>query len=213
MNCHTLTGSQDLPVLLDAELKNSLTPWLDPTYLRRQVPMHVPTPTLEVMTDASLHGWCGLLLPHKVEGVWAQEVSSHSMNWKELKAIHLTISHFASSLRGRCVRVLSDNTTALACLRRQGSLHSIHLLDLSREVLELTLSLGITLVPLHIKGVLNVLADNGSGDAPISTEWSLDRRSFVWLCSLLGCPQVDLFATRTITNYQSLFLLVWTVWQ
>ena len=35
MNCHTLTGSQDLPVLLDAELKSSLTPWLDPSYLRR----------------------------------------------------------------------------------------------------------------------------------------------------------------------------------
>ena len=115
MNSHTSAGSRDLQVPLDAELKDMLLPWLGPSFLGRSVPMHVPIPSLEIMTDASLHGWCGLLLPHRVEGVWSHELSGHSMNWMELKAIHFTILQFAGRLRGRFVRVLS-NTTALAII-------------------------------------------------------------------------------------------------
>ena len=54
----------------------------------------------------------------------------------------------------------------------------------------------MVLIPSHIQGVLNVLADQGSREHPISTEWMLDRETFLLLCSLLGTPKVDLFATR-----------------
>ena len=132
--------------------------------------MNPPIPSVEIMTDASLFGWSGVLLPHRVEGAWDQGVWHHSMNWKELKAIHLTLIHFSYHLSGKSVRVLSDNRTALACLRNHGSLASQALLDLSLKSLEFAAAKSILIVPSHIKGILNVLADKGSRSSPISTE-------------------------------------------
>ena len=158
MNSHTSPASRDLLVPLDQDLKSLLSPWLDPSLLSHPVLMHSPAPSLEIMTDASLFGWSGLLLPHRVEGVWSPDVAEFSMNWKELKAIHLSLLHFSKFIKGKSVKILSDNTTALACLRRQGSLRSLPLLDLSREILLLCQDIHVSLTPCHIKGVLNVLA-------------------------------------------------------
>ena len=142
--------------------------------LSRPVPMHPPTPVVELMTDASLFGWSGLLLPRRVEDSWGQEVRAFSMNWKELKAIHLSLLHFSKFLRGKVVKILSDNTSALACIHRQGSLSSVPLSSLTEEILLFCERLGISLIKCCIKGALNVLADKGSRDKPVSKEWSID---------------------------------------
>ena len=196
MNRASSTLHRDTPILLDPSLTTAFAAWADRQALVIPVPMSHPSPTLEIMTDASLYGWSGIFLPHRVDGVWPMTVWFHSMNWKELKAILLTILYFAESLRGQSVRVLSDNTTALACLRRQGSLHSPYLYLLSKEILEFCHGQGISLQPTYIRGALNVIADAGSRDGPISTEWTLDHHSFTEICSWWGVPQVDLFATR-----------------
>merc|ERR1712121_493861 len=54
----------------------------------------------------------------------------------------------------------------------------------------------VSVLPIHLKGKINLLADQGSRRGPIATEWSLDNKSFLWCCQKLGVPQVDLFATR-----------------
>ena len=118
------------------------------------------------------------------------------MNWKELKAIHLSLLHFSKFLRGKVVKILSDNTSALACIRRQGSLSSVPLSSLTEEILLFCERLGISLVACLIKGVLNVSADKGSRDKPVSTEWSIDLTTFAWICELVPSLQVDLFTTR-----------------
>ena len=197
MNHHTTTSSRDTLVPLDEVLKSALIPWSDREVLSTPVPMHLPPPTIEIMTDASSHGWSGWLLPEEVFGEWDPSLQFHSMNWKELKAIHLTLLHFGERLRGQSVRILTDNTTAVACLRRQGSVSSTFLWELSRVILVFAQDMDITLLPVHLSGVLNVLADMGSREGPISTEWSLDPRSFWDICDLVGyIPEVDLFATR-----------------
>ena len=200
MNRVSSTVHRDVPILLDRTLSTAFAAWADQQALRVPVPMFPPSPTLEIMTDASLFGWSGILLPHRVEGAWPITVWFHSMNWKELKAIWLTVLYFADSLRGQSVRVLSDNTTALACLRRQGSLHSPFLYFLSKEILEFCYDQEITLLPTYLRGALNVIADAGSRNGPISTEWTLDPHSFAEICSWWGVPQVDLFATRFNTQ-------------
>ena len=87
--------------------------------------------------------------------------------------------------------------TALACIRHQGSVHSGDLYFLSKEILEFCQAQGISLVPVHLSGILNVLADQGSRQGPIVTEWSLDRYTFLQICYFMGFfPEVDLFATR-----------------
>ena len=196
MNKHTLVSTRDIPVPVDQELLRTLQPWDNPDLLQAPVPMHVDRPDLVVMTDASEWGWCGILLPHRVEGVWPQSVASHSMNWKELETIRLSLLHFRPLIAGKTIKVLSDNTTALACLKHQGSLASTHLWFLSKIILEDCLKWNIVIVPSHIQGVLNVLADQGSREHPISTEWMIDRETFLLLCRVLGTPQIELFATR-----------------
>ena len=148
--------------------------------------MNISDPTVDIMSDASDHGWCGILLPWQVQEVWSEEERSFPIDWRELKAIQGTIFHFVEELKGNSVRVLSDNSTALACLCRQGSTHSQELYLLSRDILEFCLFHNISLIPVHIRGVLNVLADQGSRKGPIVTEWSLDQHSF---SPIDCCPQ------------------------
>ena len=91
---------------------------------------------------------------------------------------------------------MTDNETAVSCIRRQGSLKSALLMSLTTKLFNFCLQHSITLVPKHLSGRLNVLADQDSRRTPISTEWSLDPTIFKWICSLQGPFQVDLFATR-----------------
>ena len=192
-NSSPLQRYKEIP--LDGTLRDLLRPWVRSGFLEQTIPILTRSPTITLMTDSSDLSWAGVLLPHKVRGDWNPSQLDQHINWKELKAVHLSLIHFLPLLRGKCVSLRADNTVALACLRKQGSLRSSNLWDLSKEILELTLAQGITLVPKHIKGVLNVLADKGSRSLPIETEWSLDRETFLFLCSRFGNFALDCFAT------------------
>lgn len=196
MNLHTSAESRDLPIPLDPMLKVLLGRWTDASFLRSPVPMSQPIPSLQLMTDASRTGWGGVLIPYSASGTWPTSYASCSTNWLELQAVFLSVLHFLPLLQGRCVQLLSDNTTVIACILRQGTLRSPSLMDLSTSILEFCFAHSISLVPKHLSGSLNVLADQGSRSAPISTEWSLDADTFRWVVSLSGPLQVDLFATR-----------------
>ena len=196
LNLHTHTGSRDTPVRLNEEFRGLLTSWMSQEFLARPVPMRAPRPSLTLMTDASLDGWCGILLPRKAFGTWPLSVRDLSMNWKELKAVQLALVDFRFLLEGKSVQLLSDNTTAVACLKHQGSARHGHLHSLTTDILLFCRDWRISLHPVHLRGVLNVLADQGSRCRPIATEWSLDRTTFAWVSSLAPQFQVDLFATR-----------------
>ena len=105
----------------------------------------------------------------KGDSTLANRWQGMSINWKELKAIHMSILVFQKWQRGQCVRIRSDNMTALACLRREGSLASEALLSLSME-LPYAQEQEISLVPVQLKGKLNGLADLASRNRLISTE-------------------------------------------
>ena len=203
VNAHSSPLARHARIPTDALLREALHPWAVRSFLESSVPIQLGCPSRVLMTDASLDGWGGVLLPHQVRGSWDSFQRQQSINWLELKAIHLSLLHFLPLLEGRCVSLRSDNMTALACIRKQGSLISPELWSLSREVLELALQSGIRLVPQHLRGVLNVLADKASRETPISTEWSLDGPSFQSLCDALGAPQVDLMATAENSRLSS----------
>ena len=90
MNSHSTVHNRDSPLPLDSSLRRILDPWSNQKALSSPVPMHIPNPSEELMTDASLFGWSGVLLPHRVEGGWHRSLWFHSMNWKELQAILLS---------------------------------------------------------------------------------------------------------------------------
>ena len=183
MNFHTSPSTRDLPVRLDQSFKSRLQVWSEPTFLSGKVPMSIPTPTLQLMTDASEVGWSGVLLPEdlRIEGLWPQNSSSCSMNWLELQAVSLSLGHFLPQLQGRLVLIMTDNTTVVSCLRRQSTLRSETLMSLSKVILEFCHLHDITLVPKYQAGCLDVLADQGSFSCPVSMEYSLDNHNFEWL--------------------------------
>ena len=200
MNSHTSTETRDLLVPLDQSLKELLVIWTDQTFLTSPVHMTLPIPSLQLMTDSSKKGWSGILLPHKTSGEWPKSFRYLPSNWLELNAIFQSVKHFLPLLKGQSVQILSDNMTAVACIQHQGTLGSKALMDLSQSLLEFCLLYNILLIPKHISGILNVLADQGSRQVPISTEWKLDYQTFLWLIELVGLMAVDLFAT--LENHQ-----------
>ena len=71
---------------------------------------------------------------------------------------------------------------------------------LTQDILEFCQVSSISLVPRHLSGELNTLADRQSRLGPVGAEWSLDDTTFQWLSLLAGPFQVDLFATRENTR-------------
>ena len=74
--------------------------------------------------------------------------------------------------------ILTDITKAVSCIRRQGTLRSDPLMHLPTKILEFCFDHKITLVPKHLPGRLNILADSRSRQTPIDTDWSLDLTTF-----------------------------------
>ena len=64
VNRHSSVARRDLPVSLDQVFKDMLRIWQSQVFLSLPVPMSVPLPQLDLMTDASLWGWSGVVLPH-----------------------------------------------------------------------------------------------------------------------------------------------------
>ena len=101
-----------------------------------------------------------------------------------------TVSH-------RAVQVLSDNTTVVAYLRKEGGTISQNLSTLTATLLLWCRDREVTLSIRHIPGRLNVLADALSrGDQILHTEWSLNPQVFRDVTQVFSKPHVDLFATR-----------------
>ena len=204
MNSHTSPSSRDLPVPLDAGLKRALLPFLDRKFLQTPVSFRPPVPDLDISTDASDYGWSGVLHPFRIQDSWTPSDLSNSINWREMKAILNTLRFCRRSLYGKVLRIHTDNLATLFCIKKMGSTHSPPLNKLSRELLLFCQLHKITLVPVYIPGVLNVLADQGSRKGPIITEWSLDPDSFLWIFQVFNIfPKVDLFATKENTKFAS----------
>ena len=52
----------------------------------------------------------------------------------------------------------------------------------------------------HLPGGLNLLADQGSRQYPILTEWSINQRTFDYILDRNGPLKLDVFATRENTH-------------
>ena len=169
--------------------------WSDVSHLQAGLPLGEDRPDLYLFTNALDTGWGASLGDTHLSGSWSHLYSRFSINHRELLAVLFAVRGFLPSLRGRVVAVFSDNTTALACLKKQGGTGSSTLNAVAQTVLHLCESSYIQLLPQFIPGRLNVLADSLSRRTQIiGSEWTLCSEAF---CQLL-CrwpATIDLFAT------------------
>ena len=160
----------------------------------------VNEPSLITESDASGSGWGVACNGQRSGGAWsAEETAENHINWLELKAAFFALQIFCKELTNVHVRMMIDNTTAVACINRFGS-KKYHLFQLVREIYDWAIHRHIQLSAMHIPGRLNTVPDEESRNHNLDTEWQLKPHVFKMICKKLGVPSIDLFATRINTQ-------------
>ena len=162
-------------------------------------PVRRAAPDFTVYTDASKLGW-GYYLPaadRKGGGRWSEEEQQCHINEQELTAVLFTLQAEFRTVSEAHVKVMSDNTTTVACINKQGSVGSFRCDKIARVIWEFALPKNIWISAAHCPGVDNVEADHGSRHFKDETEWSLQKAIYQAICEKLEVePVIDMFASR-----------------
>jgi ribonuclease HI len=194
--------SRDSPytkVHLTEDLIQHLNWWRSRENVLEGMPLESFKETVQIFTDASSRGWGGHLAgnPEGVQGLWQESDVKRDINWKELKAVLLTLLELKDSVKNQKVLVATDNSTVVSYINKQGGMISSQLMTLTWELYSLTSELNCQLRARHVPGRLNMGEDILSrGEQVITTEWSLHQEVAEQLWFQWGKPEVDLFATR-----------------
>lgn len=160
-----------------------------------------------IYTDASTRGW-GCWWPamnHKFGGQWSVGEAEDHINVLELRAVYhalLSMPLILEQTRAKRVmknmhlRVMTDNTTTMLCIRNQGSVRSIPCNNMTRQIWDWAIKRNVWLSTAHVPGVDNVHADEASREFQDESEWQLNPKIFQDLVTAFGNPMMDLFATR-----------------
>lgn len=193
---HETDWDQLIP--MERSFLQALQIWGNEAFLHSTVPIREPSPTRSICTDASQAGWGAHLLPEFsiASGLWSEQESALHVNELEMLAVLRALQFWAPILRGLPVLILSDNSTVVAYLSKQGGTRSRSLCNRAIEVLTFADASNIPLQARHIPGRLNVMADALSRQRVFHTEWTLSPQVFSWILQMFPKMTCDLFATR-----------------
>ena len=168
--------------------------------------LSVPAISLELVTDAATDcGWGAHVGSVRTYGHWtAAEKDLEHCNLLELKAILFGLQSLCHDVSNAHIRVRSDNTTAVACVNKCGSIREA-LLDVTVDIFDWAEARKVYLSAAHIRGIHNSEADLLSRTMNVDTEWAILPSVFDALISVFGTPQVDLFASRINSKLESFF--------
>lgn len=189
-------GNFDQEVQLSDAGKEELGWWID------NIPeavndICVRVPDIVIYSDASLLGWGCVCDGLPSGGEWSPAERLFHINYLELKAAFFALKSFQGQLHGKHVRLMLDNTTAIACINHMGTSHSDSCNDLTFSVWSWCIEKDIFISAAHIPGVDNVVADAESRKINLDAEWKLNTDLLqVALKKLHASPDVDLFASR-----------------
>ena len=160
--CSLVPASKDLKALVPVKhdlLDHHLRWWLDRKCTRAGMLLDVPEAQARLFTDASQSGWGAHLDKDQVSGSWSTREATLHINHLEMLAVLYALRAFRVQLTGLTVQLMSDNSSVVSYIRKQGGTVSVPLYRLTREVLILARDAHITLLAKHIPGERNALAD------------------------------------------------------
>ena len=188
------------PLSLRIQFSNDLVPFLQWWSCQSNLSIGRPfvdnRPTTIITTDASNSGWGASWETRSAAGLWSPLERSLHINILELLAVRRAIETWSRHLRGTRISILSDNSTTVAYLNRQGGTRSLRLCQETWDLLLFCQSLDISLRASHLAGEQNVLADALSRGLFSNHEWTLSQPWADHIFQLFGRPHVDLFATQ-----------------
>ena len=157
----------------------------------------IPRIDYTIHTDASNLGWGACDDIEVSNGRWSEEEQEMHINCLELLAIKFALMSFVPLHPNiKHIRVMSDNTTAISYINKQGGSHSMSLNDIAVQIWLLCVEYGMHISAAHIPGKHNIFADIASRQFQDAAEWMLDPHIFNELVSRWGMPDIDLFASR-----------------
>ena len=172
--------------------------WLLDNLKDASAPVMQSKPDFTIYTDASNAGW-GCYDPQqqvKSGGQWSTEEKNCHINYLELKGVFFGLKCLCTDNRISHVRIMTDNTTAVACINKQGSTKSKMCNEISREIWLFAMQQNMWLSAAHCPGVENTEADEASRVFDDQTEWAIKHDLYKKICAKLGEPEIDLFASR-----------------
>ncbi|KAG8539065.1 hypothetical protein GDO81_021527 [Engystomops pustulosus] len=129
-------ASLEVKILLPQRILNSLDWWLNVTNLEVGLPWN-PSQDRLITTDASPWGWGAHMENQYFQGIWEVTERDLSSNKKELLAVLKALTQALPLLQGHGVAVMSDNTTTIAYINRQGGTRSSGLMLIATQILTL----------------------------------------------------------------------------
>lgn len=152
--------------------------------------------SLEIFSDASTTGWGAFCEGTRCHGFWDnQEIQMH-INYLEIKAAYYALKSFGKNLKDSRILLRIDNQTAISCINRGGSVKYRLLNKAAKELWQWCEIKNLSVFATYIPTSHNVEADKESRSLSVDTEYELNKIVFKKIVQKLGCPEIDLFATK-----------------
>ena len=158
---------------LSEKARSDIQWWISNAHLSKKVINHGGM-VFTMSTGASLLGWGASLENTTAGGRWFNVEREHHINYLELKAVLLGLQSLCNRVFKCHIKVLADNTTAVAYLRNMSGTRSILCNDMAREIWSWCKEKQIWLSVSNIPEADNVLADKASRVFDDTTEWKLE---------------------------------------
>ncbi|XP_071984699.1 uncharacterized protein [Engystomops pustulosus] len=124
----------------------------------------------------------------RFRGLWSHSMSRASSNERELKAVLKTLETCTKDVKGKNLKIFSDNTTTVAYLKRQGGTRSKKLQNISQKIFSWAEENALSISAVHLRGSENEVADYLSRTPILPHEWSLKSKVFQEIVLRWGNP-------------------------
>ena len=154
-----------------------------------------PPVDITLYLDASLMGWGAVMNDTSIGGRWSPSEAENHIDCLGLLAALFALKCFQSSLSGKHVKSMIDNTTAVSVINNMGTCHSDKCNWIAVKIWEFCMLHNIIwLTAAHIPGSSNCRADKESRDfCSEDTEYMIDPTLLGKALNALNFkPQIDL---------------------
>lgn len=188
-------GNYNSQYSFSEDVKDELVWWINNIFLIKNN-IRQDRFDMEIFSDASRTGWGAVCGTSKFHGWWSNEELLHHINLLELKAAFLALKCFTKNKRDIAVLLRIDNTTAIAYINKMGGIRLPKLAKQAKEFWQWCETRNIWVSASYINTKDNWEADTESRRLPHETEGELTLEAFQLISRILGCPEIDLFATH-----------------
>ena len=129
-------------------------------------------------------------------GRWDESETTLHINCLELQDMFFGLQSLCAQRHGGHTKIMTDNTTALACVNKKGSVKSVTYNEIARKVWQFAIDHEVRLSAVYCPGVENVEADVASTVFNDRAEWTLNQDLLDSIVKNSGSPSTDVFASR-----------------